>query len=58
MKRTNVTDMQIVQCFLDREERAITLTHEKYGSYLYTVAYNILYVGFLLIKIFSGTLSF
>ena len=43
MKRTNVTDMQIVQCFLDREERAITLTHEKYGSYLYTVAYNILH---------------
>ena len=43
MKHTNVTDMQIVQCFLDREERAITLTHEKYGSYLYTVAFNILH---------------
>ena len=35
-------DEQIVQLFLDRDETAISAAREKYGSYLYTVANNIL----------------
>lgn len=36
------TDEQIIDLFFGRDEQAITLTDEKYGKYLYTIAYNII----------------
>ncbi len=36
-------DSQIVEFYWNRNEKAIALTQAKYGSYLHTIAYNILY---------------
>ena len=36
-------DMQIVDLYFARSEQAIEETAEKYGKYLFTIAYNILY---------------
>ena len=36
------SDEQIIDLFFGRDERAIALTDEKYGRYLYTIAYNII----------------
>lgn len=35
-------DNQIVQMYWDRDEKAISVTSEKYGSYCLTIARNIL----------------
>lgn len=35
-------DSTIVQLYFDRSEEAITETDRKYGSYCYTIAYNVL----------------
>ncbi len=37
-----MTDLQIVQLYWDRDERAIPATAEVYGGYCFTVAHNIL----------------
>lgn len=37
-----MNDSQIVALFLDRDQRAIEETAEKYGKYCYAIAYNIL----------------
>lgn len=39
---TGVDDKRIVDMYLERDERAIKHSEEKYGSYLYRIAYNIL----------------
>ncbi len=36
------SDEQIIELFFGRDEQAIALTGEKYGKYLYTIAYNII----------------
>ncbi len=36
-------DINIIELYFKRSERAIAETAAKYGAYLYTVAYNILY---------------
>ena len=38
-----LSDEQIIQLYWDRNETAITATDEKYGRYLYTIAYNVLH---------------
>ncbi len=40
---SKITDEQIVDLYMDRDEKAISETDSKYGSMLYTIAYNILY---------------
>ena len=40
--RGGLPDEEIVALYFEREERAITDTDAKYGSYLYTIAMNIL----------------
>ena len=42
MKQVTITDHLIVDKFFARDESAIEMTHQKYGGYLYTIAYNIL----------------
>lgn len=37
-----MTDEKIIKLYFDRDERAISVTKNKYGKYLYTIAYNIL----------------
>ena len=37
-----LSDNQIIELYWQRDEQAITATDKKYGSYLYTVAYNII----------------
>lgn len=37
-----LSDQEIVSLYWQREERAIRETDQKYGKYLYTIAYNIL----------------
>ena len=37
-----LTDNEIVELYWQREEKAISATDEKYGKYLYSVAYNII----------------
>ena len=50
MKETNrnsgtsyLSDDQIVELYWTREERAISATAQKYGKYLFTIAYNIVH---------------
>ena len=38
-----MTDEQIVECYWNRDENAITFTQEKYEHYLIKIAYNILF---------------
>lgn len=38
-----MTDEQIVECYWNRDEKAITFTQEKYEHYLIKIAYNILF---------------
>ena len=38
-----MTDAQIVEMYWDRNEQAISVTAEKYGTYCYSVAYGILH---------------
>lgn len=40
-----LSDEEIVALYWQREERAIRATDQKYGKYLYTIAYNILRDG-------------
>lgn len=40
-----LSDDDIVELYWSRDERAIDETDKKYGKYLYTIAYNILYDG-------------
>ena len=42
-KNEFLTDQEIVELYWQREERAIKETERKYGSYLYTIAYNIVH---------------
>ena len=37
-----MTDEQIIQLYFDRDQRAITETDRKYGSYCYSIAANLL----------------
>ena len=37
-----MNDQQIIALYFERDERAIVETNQKYGSYCYTVAHNIL----------------
>jgi len=39
---SGMTDEKIIQLYWDRDERAIRETDQKYGSYLLTIAHNIL----------------
>lgn len=39
----NLSDAEIIELYFDRNERAIKETDTKYGKYLYTIAYNIVY---------------
>lgn len=41
-KKEALPDEDIVALYWQREERAISETDNKYGSYLYTIAYNVL----------------
>lgn len=41
-KKEALPDEEIVALYWQREERAISETDNKYGSYLYTIAYNVL----------------
>ena len=43
IKSEQISDNEIVELFLRREERAIEYTDAKYGRYLYTIAYNIVH---------------
>lgn len=38
-----IADEQIIEMYWRREERAIQITDEKYGQFLYRIAYNILH---------------
>ena len=38
-----MNDLQIVEMYWNRDEQAITITTEKYGSYCYSIAYGILH---------------
>jgi len=38
-----MTDREIIGCYWNRSETAITATAEKYGNYCHTIAYNILH---------------
>ena len=38
-----MSDEEIVEMYWQREERALSATDEKYGKYLYTIAYNIVH---------------
>lgn len=42
-QQADYTDEQIIALYWRREERAIQLTDEKYGHFLYRIAYNILH---------------
>ena len=39
-----MTDEKIINLYFDRNEKAISVTKDKYGKYLYTIAYNILHI--------------
>ena len=41
-KKEILPDSEIVELYWQREEKAIAATGDKYGSYLYTIAYNVL----------------
>jgi len=38
-----LSDQEIVELYWQREERAITATDDKYGNYLFVIAYNIVH---------------
>lgn len=38
-----LTDEEIIELYWDRNEEAITATDDKYGKYLYMIAYNIIH---------------
>ena len=38
-----MTDAQIVEMYWNRNEQAISVTAEKYGTYCYSVAYGVLH---------------
>lgn len=38
-----ISDEQIIDLYREREERAIQATDDKYGHFLYGIAYNILH---------------
>ena len=38
-----LSDEEIIELYWKRQEKAISATDDKYGKYLYTIAYNILY---------------
>lgn len=40
---SNLSDEEIIALYFDRNEKAIKETDVKYGKYLYTIAYNIVY---------------
>ena len=40
-KENHLSDEEIIELYWQREEKALTATDEKYGRYLYTIAYNI-----------------
>ena len=42
-KKNQMSDEEIVEMYWQREERALSATDEKYGKYLYTIAYNIVH---------------
>lgn len=42
-ERRHATDETIVELYWQRDETAIQLTDDKYGKYLYAIAYNILH---------------
>ncbi len=42
-QKTIVADEQIVELYWARDEKAIQLTDDKYGQFLYRIAYNILH---------------
>ena len=42
-QKTIVPDEQIVELYWKRDEKAIQFTDDKYGQFLYRVAYNILH---------------
>ncbi len=42
IKRSTLSDEEIVSLYWERQEKAIDATNVKYGKYLYTIAYNIL----------------
>ena len=42
-QKTNVSDEQIVELYWVRDEKAIEFTDNKYGQFLYRIAYNILH---------------
>lgn len=42
-RNQHLSDDEIIDLYWDREERAITETDQKYGHYLFTVAYNIVH---------------
>ncbi|MBQ8538887.1 MAG: sigma-70 family RNA polymerase sigma factor [Ruminococcus sp.] len=39
-----MTDENIIKLYFDRNEKAISATKDKYGKYLYKIAYNILHI--------------
>lgn len=41
--QSDLQDDDIIQLYWERDETAITATDDKYGRYLYTIAYNILH---------------
>ncbi len=41
--KTTLSDQEIIELYWQRQEKAISATDDKYGKYLYTIAYNILY---------------
>ncbi len=43
IKSEYISDEKIVELYWQREEKAIEYTEEKYGRYLYTIAYNIVH---------------
>jgi len=43
IKKNQMSDEEIVEMYWQREERALSATDEKYGKYLYTIAYNIVH---------------
>ncbi|MBQ8287211.1 MAG: sigma-70 family RNA polymerase sigma factor [Clostridia bacterium] len=42
-QREKLTDEEIIDLYWDRNEEAITATDDKYGKYLYMIAYNIIH---------------
>ena len=41
-RRNQMRDQEIIALYWGRDETAIQATHQKYGNYLFTIAYHIL----------------